>query len=120
MRALLIPSVLLTAVLGLAACESEINEGFSRVAVIEPPQSPLSVSYKCDEGPAISVVFFERGGTATVAVIGIGQEVLYVRPSEAGYHYRNEGFDLKGEGNVVTWSQTGGLTTRCEAVGDRI
>lgn len=108
------------ALLALAGCQQEFNEGLSRVAVIEPPQSPLSVSYSCEEGPAISVLFFERGGTATVAVIGIGQEVLYLQPSETGYHYRNEGFDLKGEGKVVQWTQIGGLTTTCRAVGDRI
>ncbi|MEM0921692.1 MAG: MliC family protein [Pseudomonadota bacterium] len=116
MRALIPFSLLLL----LAACEIPLNEGLSRVAIIEPPQSPLSVSYKCEEGPAISVVFFERGGTATVAVIGIGQEVLYKQPVETGYHYRSEGFDLKGNGDTVRWSQTGGLSTTCKAVGDRI
>lgn len=113
-------AVIPLAVVLLAGCEQPLNEGLSRVAVIEPVQSPLSISYKCEEGPAISVVFFERGGTATVAVIGIGQEVLYQQPADSGYHYRNEGFDLKGDGDIVRWTQTGGLSTTCKAVGDRI
>lgn len=104
----------------LGACEQEANEVLSRVAVIEPPQSPLSVSFTCEEGPALSVLFFERGGTATVAVIGIGQEVLWQKETGSGYHYANEGFDLRGEGDTVQWSQTGGFSTTCRAVGDRI
>lgn len=108
------------ALVPLMACEQPLNQGLSRVATIEPPASPLSISYKCAEGPAISVVFFERGGTATVAVIGIGQEVLYIREAAQGYHYANEVYDLKGEGDVVQWSQAGGFSTTCTAVGDRI
>lgn len=113
-------ALLALALLPLMACEQPLNEGLSRVAIIEPPKSPLSVSYKCEEGPAISVVFFERGGTATVAVIGIGQEVLYIREADRGYHYANEVYELKGEGDVVEWRQAGGFSTTCTAVGDRI
>lgn len=104
----------------LAGCQEALNEGLSGVAPIKPANAALSISYKCEEGPAISVIFFEKNGTATVAVIGIGQEVLYQQPTDSGYHYRNDGFDLKGEGDVTQWSQTGGLTTTCRAVGDRI
>ena len=108
------------AVLPLLACQEEFNEGLSRVAVIEPAGSPLSVSFECEQGPAISVIFYEGGGTATVAALGVGQEVLFQRQTGSGFHYANEIYDLRGQGNEVTWSQTGGLSTICRAVGDRI
>lgn len=111
---------ILTAVIALAGCQEYTDVILSDVAPIKPANAPLSISYKCDEGPAISVVFFERGGTATVAVLGIGQEVLYAKPTDAGYHYASDAYDLRGEGPVTQWTQVGGFTTTCHAVGDRI
>lgn len=108
------------ALVPLMACQEQLNQGVSRFATIEPAKSPVSISYKCDDGPGLSVVFFERGGTATVAMLGIGQQVLFAQPVEAGYHYRNEEFDLRGEGDVAQWNQFGVKQTRCVAVGDRI
>ncbi|MEM8789990.1 MAG: hypothetical protein AAGE80_00130 [Pseudomonadota bacterium] len=114
-------AILALALLPLMACEQEFNEGLSRVAVLEPPLSPLSVSFACEEGPAISVIFFERDGTVTVAALGVGQEVLYaVEEGSGGYHYRSDDYELKGAGDRVTWSKLGAYTTDCTAVGDRI
>lgn len=112
-------AVVALALLPLMACEAELNEGLSRVAVIEPAGSPLAVSYECAEGPALSVIFYEGGGTATVALLGIGQQVLFAEPVASGYHYRNDQYDLRGEGDQAQWSHAG-LNTQCTAVGDRI
>ena len=110
------------ALLPLMACEQEFNEGLSRVAIIEPAKSPLSVSFACDQGPAISVIFFEREGTATVAALGVGQEVLYAvgEADRNTYHYRSDAYELKGTKEQATWSRLGVSSANCTAVGDRI
>ncbi|MEM7237422.1 MAG: MliC family protein [Pseudomonadota bacterium] len=115
MRALIV-----LALIPLMACQEQLNEGFSRVAIIEPDASPLSVSYKCDDGPGLSVVFFSSAGTATVAMLGVGQQVLYAQPVASGYHYRNDEFDLRGKDQEVQWNQFGVKETRCVVIGDRI
>lgn len=108
------------ALLPLMACEQEFNVGLSSVALIEPPDSPLSVTYDCAEGPAISVIFYEKDGTATVAMLGIGQQVLFQEAAASGFHYRNDKFELRGKGRDANWNQFGVLATDCTAIGDRI
>ncbi|MEM1276637.1 MAG: hypothetical protein AAGH74_08930 [Pseudomonadota bacterium] len=110
------------ALMPLMACEQEFNEGLSRVAILEPAKSPLSISFACDEGPAISVIFFERDGTVTVAALGVGQEVLYTvgESDRDDYHYRSDAYELKGTADQATWSKFGVYSTSCQAVGDRI
>ncbi len=108
------------ALVPLMACEKEFNVGLSGVALIEPPDSPLSVTYECAEGPALSVIFYEKDGTATVAMLGVGQQVLFQQAAASGYHYRNDRFELRGKGSEANWSELGVGGTDCKAVGDRI
>ncbi|MBY8976551.1 MliC family protein [Rhodobacteraceae bacterium NNCM2] len=106
------------ALLPLMACEDETNVMLSSVALIHEPEPPLSVSYECNEGPALSVIYYQDGGTATVSMLGIGQQVLYIQPAASGFHYRNDEFELRGKGNDVNWNHFGVTTTDCVAVGD--
>ncbi|MEM7178734.1 MAG: MliC family protein [Pseudomonadota bacterium] len=112
--------LLALSMLPLMACENEFNVGLSGVALIEPPDSPLSVTYECAEGPALSVIYYQKNGTATVAMLGVGQQVLFEQRTGSGFLYRNDQFELRGKGREANWNEFGVRTTDCEAVGDRI
>lgn len=103
-------AILLTGLLALSGCQ---------VATIIPEGSPLSVSYKCENAPALSVIFYEAGGTATVGQLGLNQHVLYIQPAGSGYHYAADGYELRGQGGQAMWTANG-KTVNCTAVGDRI
>jgi len=103
-------------ILGLAALTLL---GACQAAIIEPENPPLSVTFECEGAPGLSVLFYPEGGTANVAQLGLGQEVLYRQEAGSGYHYAAEGLDLRGQGDEVQWT-VGGKTVTCQALGNQI
>ena len=88
-----------------------------RGAKIVPPASPSAVSYACESGPALSVIYHPEGGTATVAQLGLGTEVLMAVPSGSGFAYERIGYSLRGQGEEVIWGTPASAPVRCTAQG---
>ena len=111
----------------LDAAERYRLDGEGRLLLLTPDGGSLAlvrsearrvVRFACENGGALTVTFGEGpGGEGTAQVAhGAGRSVLLPQqPSGSGFRYGDAGHELRGKGEEVEWSVSGGAPVRCRA-----
>lgn len=79
------------------AKESAVESGWRQVA------------YSCESGQTLTVAYRESGSSARVTAPDKPVVSLVSRPAKSGFRYGAARYELRGEGDAVTW-QTGSKT----------
>lgn len=61
------------------------------------------VAYSCESGQALSVAYRESGSAARVTPADKPVVKLISRPAKSGFRYGDARYELRGEGDAVTW-----------------
>lgn len=61
------------------------------------------VAYRCESGQALTVAYRDSGNAARVIVVDQPPVKLLSRPAKTGFRYGADRYELRGEGDAVTW-----------------
>ncbi len=61
------------------------------------------VAYRCESGQALTVAYRESGSAARVTAADQPTVKLVSRPVKSGFRYGADRYELRGEGDAVTW-----------------
>ncbi|WP_298123624.1 MliC family protein [Brevundimonas sp.] len=100
------------------ALEADVAKGQTGAEVQERSLTrTVRTVYICDDGERLSVEFDNPREMATVRT-SLGQAFdLYLERAPEGIWYRSSGHELRGQGQLATWTSEGMAPTDCRAVG---
>ena len=75
------------------AAESAVEAGWRQVA------------YSCESGQTLTVAYRESGSSARVTAADRPVVSLISRPAKSGFRYGAARYELRGEGDAVTWRE---------------
>ena len=61
------------------------------------------VAYRCESGQALTIDFRESGSAVRVTAADKPAVKLVSRPAKSGFRYGDSRYELRGEGDAVTW-----------------
>ncbi|GLK76643.1 hypothetical protein GCM10008171_18970 [Methylopila jiangsuensis] len=102
----------LAATLLLAGCAAN-PEAPARPASRAPSPAPEETRYACDDGSFLQVTFGDE--TAHVVMADGETATLVQRPAASGIWYASDRYDLRGKGDVASWSEQGRPAASCLA-----
>jgi len=74
------------------------------LAIEAPAESGWrQVAYRCESGQALTVDFRESGSAVRVTASDKPAVQLVSRPARLGFRYGDSRYELRGEGDAVTW-----------------
>ncbi len=79
-----------------------------------PPQDERRVTYGCDRGPDLTVVYTE-GQASIIGSDGSAAVVLPQRPSASGFWYETPTHSIRGKGDEVTYTVGRMVPMSCKA-----
>lgn len=71
----------------------------------EVPDVRISARYRCMDGSKIAVRFDRDNGRATVVREGKTLATLRAEPAGSGIHYAGSGYEVRGKGDDLTFTQ---------------
>lgn len=76
--------------------------------------SPLTATFRCEDGSRLEVTFTRRPDSARVVQEGYTTIDLPARISGSGFRYADGGAELRGRGSEAQWTRPGAEETHCE------
>ena len=101
----------LAATLLLAGCA--LNPEAPAPASRAPSPAPEETRYACDDGSFLQVTFGDE--TAHVVMADGETATLAQRPAASGMWYASKRYELRGKGDVASWSEQGRPAASCLA-----
>ena len=78
------------------------------------------VAYNCESGQAINVAFRDSGSAAQVTAADKPAVKLIGRPAKSGFRYSDDRYELRGEGDAVTWKIGTKTPVKCTSDGQDV
>ena len=75
------------------------------------------VAYSCESGEALNVAFRQSGSAAQVTAADKPAVKLMGRPAKSGFRYSDSRYELRGEGDAVTWQIGSKTPVKCTSAG---
>ena len=75
------------------------------------------VAYSCESGQALNVAFRDSGSAAQVTATDKPAVKLIGRPAKSGFRYSDSRYELRGEGDAVTWKIGTKTPVKCTSDG---
>ncbi len=74
------------------------------VAADEPAEAGWrQVAYRCESGQALTVAYRDSGSAARVTGADKPAVKLVARPAKSGFRFGDSRYELRGDGDAVTW-----------------
>jgi len=86
---------------GLVLMSFAASQSFAADATAE--DGWRQVAYSCESGQALTVAYRDSGSAARVTGADKPIVKLVSRPAKSGFRFANSRFELRGEGDAVTW-----------------
>jgi membrane-bound inhibitor of C-type lysozyme len=99
-------AAMIFAALALAACQTPCPA---------PPSDPITTSFRCEDGSALTVTFTRNPDATRVSQEGYTTVDLPARVTGSGYRYADNGAELRGRGREAHWTRPGAAETVCDA-----
>lgn len=74
------------------------------------------VAYSCESGQALTVAYRESGSAARVSSADKPVVKLIGRPADSGFRFSDSRYELRGEGDAVTWQVGRKLPVKCISI----